>query len=92
MDHTDYKLADAKGRVTLGKAFANKHVIIKTVRDNTVEVTIGQIVPDHQAWLYKNPKALKMVLRGLEDLKNGKFVRDSDVLKRAQKLVEEMED
>jgi hypothetical protein len=30
-------------------------------------------VPMHELWLYKNPRALKMVLKGLEESREGKL-------------------
>jgi hypothetical protein len=31
-------------------------------------------IPMHELWLYRNPKALKMVLKGLEESRMGKLV------------------
>jgi ABC-type nitrate/sulfonate/bicarbonate transport system substrate-binding protein len=60
------RTADSKGRVVLGKRFANRTVIVK-------------VVPEREAWLYKNPKALKSVLRGLAEARAGHFTAGPDL-------------
>ena len=75
---------DAQGRIPLGKT-----QLIKRVQQPNGDVmcyrvyqnSFGQIildpqviVPAHEVWLLKNPKALKMVVEGWEDAKKGKMV------------------
>lgn len=67
---------DAKKRVTLGKALAD---LGEDVHFNVYRNAIGQIILDPQvsipateAWLYRNPKALAAVRRGLEEAREGK--------------------
>lgn len=69
---------DAKRRVTLGHAALASQVTSFRVYQNAH----GQIildpmvsVPAHEAWLFKNRKALAMVRRGVEDAKHGRFIR-----------------
>ena len=45
------KVADSKGRVTLGRRFANKTVILREVDDTEVLVTLARVVPAREAWL-----------------------------------------
>lgn len=67
---------DSKRRVTLGKALAG---LGEDVRFDVYRNPSGQIVLDPQvsipaseAWLYRNPKALAAVRRGLEEAAEGK--------------------
>jgi hypothetical protein len=69
---------DAKRRVTLGKALAG---LDEDVRFDIYRSSDGQIVLDPQvsipaseAWLYRNPKALASVRRGLQEAAEGKAV------------------
>ena len=68
---------DSKNRVTLGKHKDS----IKPSSYKVYRNPIGQIIldpqvsiPAHEAWLFKNPKALASVKRGLKDAAEGKLV------------------
>ncbi len=67
---------DSKRRLTLGKALAG---LADDVRFDVYKNSSGQIVLDPQvsipaseAWLYRNPKALAAVRRGLQEAADGK--------------------
>ena len=69
---------DSKRRLTLGKALAG---LDDDVRFDVYRNSSGQIVLDPQvsipaseAWLYRNPKALATVRRGLQEAAEGKAV------------------
>jgi len=81
---------DAKGRVTLGKSFANSLVIIKSC-DDVVEIVRAEAVPAREAWLFKNKRAYESVMRGLEQAARGEFVEAPD-LEAGRKLADEIED
>jgi hypothetical protein len=74
---------DPQGRIPLGKAQvrgiqrSNGDVMFYRVYRNSFGQIILDpqvIVPAHEVWLLKNPKALKMVIEGWEEAKNGKLV------------------
>ncbi len=65
------KLADAKGRVTLGQRFANRTVILQEIDDTEVRVTLARVIPEREAWLYQNPKARHAVHKGIAQAKAG---------------------
>ncbi len=67
------KTADSKGRVALGKDFANSPVMIERVSPTEVRITKARVVPDSEGWLWDNQEALKMVKRGLRQAKNREF-------------------
>ena len=69
---------DSKRRLTLGKALAG---LDDDVRFDVYRNASGQIVLDPQvsipaseAWLYRNPKALAAVRKGLQEAADGKTV------------------
>jgi len=69
---------DSKRRLTLGKALAG---LDDDVRFDVYRNASGQIVLDPQvsipaseAWLYRNPKALAAVRKGLQEAADGKAV------------------
>jgi len=70
--------ADSKNRITLGKTPKLGKISSYKVYSNA----IGQIIldpqvtiPAHEQWLFKNKKAAKSVLAGLEDVKKGRLVK-----------------
>lgn len=83
------KTVDDKGRLTLGKAFAGQMVIVRQVADGIVEIMRAKAVPEAELWLHKNPKAIKMVMEGIQDARNGNLVDGPD-LEAMAKLADEM--
>lgn len=69
------KTVDSKGRLTLGPEFAGKIVILRRGKRG-ITITPAVVIPEHEAWLYKNPEALAAVERGLADAKQGRFSKN----------------
>ncbi len=87
-----HKSADAKGRVALGGHFANRAVIVEHRSETEVVVRLARVIPEGEAWLYENPKALASVRRGLDQARKGKVAKKSPDLKAAAKLAAQLED
>jgi hypothetical protein len=87
-----HKTTDAKGRVTLGSQFANRAVIVEQQSDDAVVVRLARVIPEREAWLYENPKALAAVRRGLGEARKAKVVQKPPDLKAAAKLAARLED
>lgn len=66
--------ADTKGRIVLGAAQANKTFRITEQPNGNVLLEPVVVIHEQEAWLFKNPKALAMVKRGIEQSKAGKTV------------------
>jgi hypothetical protein len=67
------KTIDARGRLTLGPAFANRMVLVEELEGGIVQLIPAEAVPAREAWLFKNRKALASVLTGLEQARKGEF-------------------
>ncbi len=67
------KTTDDKGRVTLGKRFANRTVVIRENDPTEVVVTIVRTIPEREAWLFENPVAKELVATGLRQARAGQF-------------------
>jgi hypothetical protein len=67
------KTADAKGRVVLGRAFANSTLIVTEVDPTEVTITKAKAIPERELWLLEHPKALRGVLEGLRQADRGQF-------------------
>ena len=66
---------DTQNRVTLGKLLAGietKLFDAKVIKGKIVLEPM-EAIPQREAWLYKNPKALKSVVQGLKDAQDGKM-------------------
>lgn len=87
-----HKSADSKGRVTLGGHFANRAVIVEHRSDNEVVVRLARVIPEGEAWLYENPKALASLRRGLDQARKGTVAKKPPNLKAAAKLAAQLED
>ncbi len=88
---TTTKNVDSKGRVTLPPEFASALVIVKRLGKGLVQIVLAEAVPAPEAWLYKNPEALAMVMEGLEDAKAGRL-SDGPDLAEGDALTGEIED
>jgi len=73
------KTVDARGRLTLGPKYANSLVIVRERDDGALEIMPAEAVPANEAWLYKNPSALKAVREGIEDARAGRFAETPDL-------------
>lgn len=82
--------ADSKGRLTLGPKFANRILLVEE-RGDDILVRLGRVVPESEAWLYENPKALDSVRRGLDQARTRKFAKAPD-LDAASQLADRIAD
>ncbi|MEO6022269.1 MAG: hypothetical protein ABIP64_03980 [Burkholderiales bacterium] len=87
-----HKNTDSKGRVTLGGHFANQAVIVEHRSDDEVVIRLARVIPEGEAWLYENPKALASVRRGLDQARKGNVTKQPPDLKAAAKLAAQLED
>ena len=86
------RTADSKGRVTLGRRFAGKTVIVQEIDPTEVRVTLAEAVPQRELWLYKNPRAKAAVLQGLAEAKAGELAELPPDLEGDAKFVEQLDD
>jgi len=68
--------ADSKGRVALGKAFANSPVIIQWVSSTEARIVKARVIPESEAWLWDNQEAIGMVKRGLQEAGKRSFAEN----------------
>jgi len=85
------KQVDLKGRLTLGPRFAGRTVIIREESESVLTVELARVIPEREAWLYKNKRALAAVRRGLAQAKARRFVPGPD-LAAAQAIADQCED
>ena len=81
------KILDSKSRVVLGDKL--KKILSKRMKVDAFEVLIGEEgdvllrpvanIPSKEAWLHQNPKALKQVVQGLTQAKQGKTQKVVDL-------------
>ncbi len=66
---------DSQNRVTLGKLLKgiSTRLFDARVVDGKIVLEPMEAVPEKEAWLYKNPKALQSVIKGIKDAQEGKI-------------------
>jgi len=84
------KYADSKGRITLGKGFANRVIQIEEL-ENGVILRPCRVIPEDESWLYDNKNALASVRNGLKQARAGEFVDGPD-LTQSKSLADELLD
>jgi hypothetical protein len=72
------RTVDPRGRLSLGKAFANRLVIIKELENGMLQVIPAEAVPVPEAWLYENREAFLAVTQGLQEARAGQFAEPPD--------------
>ncbi len=75
------KTTDSKGRLTLGREFAGKQFFINHKDSGVIQIIPAETVPAREAWLFKNPAALSVVLEGLEQARKGQLSKGPDMAK-----------
>jgi hypothetical protein len=88
MPHLVTRHADAKGRITLGPGFANKAVIIEERGDELI-LRAARVIPEDEAWVYENDKALSALRSGLQQARQRSFVKGPD-LNAAKRLADQL--
>lgn len=73
------RTTDAKGRVTLPKEFADCLVDIEQVDEFEVRIRKVVTIPEREAWLWKDRKALDAVRTGLKEAGSREFVEGPDL-------------
>lgn len=73
------RTVDSRGRLSLGTAFADKVVIVKQLPGNVLKIIPAEVVPAREAWLYKNPDAIRSVMTGLAQAEAGQFAAPPDL-------------
>lgn len=86
------KVADSKGRISLGPAFANQPVIIEQVDPTEIRIIAATIIPKRETWLYENKQALQSVKRGLKQAAAKRFAKKPPNLDADSKLAGRLDD
>lgn len=72
------KTIDDKGRLTLGREYAGRRVQVED-RDGEVLLTFCRVVPEREAWLWENDRAIAMVKSGLDQAAHGELTEGPDL-------------
>lgn len=80
--------ADERGRISLGKSFANRTFVVEDTGDRII-ISPARVIPEREAWLYENKEALAKVRKGLAQARERKFSRGPS-MDDARRLADEM--
>jgi hypothetical protein len=88
MSKTTMRVADGKGRILLGNEFKGRVFLIQQ-QDDALILRPAVVLPEREAWLYRNEAALKSVNQGLEQARMGEFCEPPD-MKAAARLAKNL--
>lgn len=86
------KTVDSKGRISLGKEFANRPVIVQYREDGEILIQLARVIPENEAWLYQNEQALNRVRQGLSEAQSQDFSTTTPNLKESFSFAAEIPD
>ncbi len=86
------KTADSRGRINLGKEFANKTFLFTKSGKTEMKLELAAVIPQRELWLYKNREAKALLETGLEQAKTREFSTSPPDLDADQALVDQLED
>lgn len=81
---------DSKGRIVLGKSYANRTMIVEQ-HGEAIVLRPARVIPERQAWLYENEKSLVSVRRRLEQARAGSFAGPGPDLAAVRALAQQVE-
>jgi hypothetical protein len=74
-----HRQVDERGRLNLGKRFAKQTFIVRAYKDGSAMMLIpAEVIPKEEIWLYQNPKALFLLMEGMQQAAEGKLVDAPD--------------
>ena len=86
------KTADSKGRISLGKEFANRPVLIERIGPNEIRIIKARVIPEDEAWLWENEEAMGSVKRGIRQAKQRQFAEAPPNPDADDALAQELDD
>ena len=88
-DLKDAVKADDKGRIILGRNFANKNFRVAISANGEILLIPVVVIPERDLWLYKNPQALAMFHQGLAEAASGQVTAGEDFSQYAHDVIED---
>ena len=86
------KNVDSKGRIALGREFANQTAIVQYQGDGEILIRLARVIPEKEAWLYQNERALALVRQGLDEAQRGEFSTKAPDLQESFSFAEQIPD
>lgn len=86
----EIRQADERGRVSLGASFANRTFLVEHQGD-TIVFRLARVIPEQEAWLYENERALTQVRKGLAQAKRRAFASPPS-LDEAHRLADQLDE
>ena len=86
------KNVDSKGRIALGGEFANRTAIVQYRGDGEILIRLARVIPEKEAWLYQNERALALVRQGLDEAQRGEFSTKAPDLQESFSFAEQLPD
>jgi hypothetical protein len=88
----EIRTVDSRGRINLGKDFANKTFLFELVGETEIKLELAAVIPERERWLYKNPEAMALLEIGLAQVRAGEFSDSPPDIDADQTLLDQLED
>ena len=85
------KIADSRGRINLGKEFANKIFLIEKTRETEMKLNPA-VMPEREMWLHRNPEERDAVYEAIGRLREGQFAEFPPDVDQDEPWMEELKD
>lgn len=86
------KIADSRGRINLGKEFANKIFLVEKTGETGMKLELAAVIPEREMWFHGNPEVRDAVYEALGRLKKGQFAQIPPDVDQEEPWMEELED
>ena len=83
------KSVDSKGRLALGKSYANQLVLVNELADGVIQIVRAKAIPEPELWLHSNDEAIRLVMEGIRQARDGELADGPDLVD-ATRLAGEM--
>ena len=86
------KIADSRGRINLGKEFANKIFFIEKTGETEMKLELAAVIPEREMWLHRNPEERDAVYKAIDRLREGQFAEFPPDVDQDEPWMEELKD
>ncbi|MEW6349113.1 MAG: hypothetical protein AB1646_08615 [Thermodesulfobacteriota bacterium] len=86
------KTADSRGRINLGKEFANRTFLLEKIGETEMRLELAAVIPERELWFFRNPEAQRTVFDAIHRVRAGEFAQSPPDVDEEEPWEKELED